>query len=74
MPAPKGNNFAAKPEAAKFTESLFIRMTQSEKEICFEAASDRTLSGWARDVLLTSAMREQNAAEQPATSLQSKSK
>ena len=67
MPAPKGNRYAAKPEAERFTESLFVRMTAAEKKICLESSGDDSVSGWARKTLLETARREQVAGHQDLT-------
>jgi hypothetical protein len=59
MPAPKGNNFAAKDPADKVSASLFVRLTPSEKELCCSVATDASVSAWAREILLDAARREQ---------------
>lgn len=52
MAAPKGNRYASKDEKEKLSEALYVRMREAEKEACREAAGNRGLSGWAREVLL----------------------
>ena len=53
MAAPKGNRYASKDDNEKLSQALYIRMREAEKEACREAAGNRGLSDWAREVLLT---------------------
>ncbi len=59
MPAPKGNQFAAKAESEKRKESLYIRVNSREKAMCLSAAGDQKTSEWARRVLLEAAAAEE---------------
>lgn len=64
MPAPKGNRFAAKDASEKVTASLFVRLTDEEKDFCVGAAGDMSVSSWARKTLLDAAKRERAASDQ----------
>ena len=59
MPAPKGNRFAEKDSSERVTASLFVRLTEAEKELCVAAAEGASVSAWARRKLLEAAEREQ---------------
>lgn len=64
MPAPKGNKHAVKPDSEKFTESLYIRLTKEEKELCIIASGSMRITSWAREVL-TAAAKDQSGGCNP---------
>jgi hypothetical protein len=69
MAAPKGNRFAVKDEAEKRSEALYVRMKGIEKDACREAAGDRGLSEWAREVLLSAVSDTGYDSDEPTSQL-----
>lgn len=51
MPAPKGNQFAAKPSAEKRTAKLFVPVTPAEKAQVVRDAGGRKLADYVRERL-----------------------
>jgi hypothetical protein len=55
MSAPPRNRFAAKPEDQQHSETLYVRLKKRDKRRIIEAAGDRGVAAWAREVLLSAA-------------------
>ena len=57
MPAPMGNQNAAKPSEERKDAILTIRLTRADAAMIEEAASPELPAGWARRHLLAAARR-----------------
>jgi hypothetical protein len=63
MPAPKGNKHAAKSEQEKLSESLYVRLTKAEKELCLMAKGEQRITSWAREALMAAAKDRTRSAK-----------
>ena len=55
MPAPKGNNFAAKDDGERVAFPVNVRGTETERKAWRKAAAGQKWNDWARAVLNTAA-------------------
>lgn len=69
MPAPKGNNFAAKDDGERVAFPVNVRGTKDERKAWRKAAAGQKWNDWARGVLNNAAghspSEPANAKDQP---------
>ena len=58
MPAPKGNQYGAKPDEDKLSSRIWINVTPGEKGECVNAAGGQKLTEWGREKLLEAARED----------------